>query len=392
MNKRDCDNLMARQARLSPEFVKIMSDSMSYDKMLGALTMKEIWDAQKVIITGCGDSWLCGIAAKPVFEKIAKMDVECMRNVEFTRYYNKKNLGYSPNTPLVFGVSISGTVSRAIEAMERATHHKAMSVAITNNPESPIAKAARRVIPLDMPVADENGKPYEYNPGVNSYIASTMALMKTAIRIARVKNKISMREEVDIIKSMHDWVDEYCKIINDIDDRCFELAKTWKDLRAVDFIGDYADYATAFFGSAKVIEAYGGYTTYDDSEDWCHINYFLRDPETIGRVVVANSETESFNRLKETMVAIEQLKSPTIVITDAPKSEFPESFEVFSLPKPKYFWMNPLLQHIPFDFIPGYIAELKGVAHFRRDLPEIFDKPRLDGIENRIKASKIEII
>ncbi len=392
MNKKEFDNSMARQARQSPLFVKIMNDSMSYEKMLSILSMKEIWDAQKVILTGCGDSWMCGIAAKPVFEGVAKIDVEAMRNIEFTRFYASKNLGFSPNTPLVFGVSISGGASRVCEAMERASHYGAMSVAVTNKADSPAAKSAKRVLPLDMPVADESGVAYEYGPGVNSYIASTMALMKTAIRIARVKNKISMGEEMDIINSMNEWVDEYCKIINDIDERCFELAKSWKDLRAIDFIGDYADYATAFYGSAKVIETYGGYTTYDDSEGWCHVNYFLKDPQTIGRVVIANSESESFGRLKETLSAVEQLQSPTIVITDAPASEFSDKFEVFSLPKPKYSWLNPLLQHIPLDFLTGYIAGLKGYAFFRGDLPEVFMAPRQDGLTDKIKESKREII
>ncbi len=28
-------------------------------------------------------------------------------------------------------------------------------------------------------------------------------------------------------------------------------------------------------------------------EDWCHINYFLAQPETIGRVVITNPSTPS---------------------------------------------------------------------------------------------------
>ena len=44
--------------------------------------------------------------------------------------------------------------------------------------------------------------------------------------------------------------------------------------KILEFIGDGADYATAFFGSAKMVESFGGLTTYDDSEDWNHINFF----------------------------------------------------------------------------------------------------------------------
>jgi hypothetical protein len=54
-------------------------------------------------------------------------------------------------------------------------------------------------------------------------------------------------------------------------------------------------------------------------------------------------------------------------VTDGQREDFPEGMEVFTLPRPKYFWMNPLMQHIPLDMIAGYIAELKGVMAFRQD-------------------------
>ena len=382
MNKQDYDNSMARQSRLAPGMVKTMQESMNYDKMVDVLPMKELWDAQQIVITGCGDSWLAGIAAKPVFESVAKMDVQVMRNIEFTRYLGAKTLGYSPNTPLVIAISISGTVSRVVEAVMRANHYGANTLVITNDPESPAAKEAKHVLTLGLPQG-------EYQPGGNSYIGAVMALMSLALRFARAKNTVSTIEIAAMEKGIADYADAWARMIPEVEDRAFELAQKWKDLRAYDFIGDYADYATAFFGSAKVLECFGGYTTYDDSEDWCHINYFLRGPESIGRVVVTNSDTPSFGRMKETLAAVEQLQSPCIVVSDADKSQFAPSFEVFTTPKPAYFWMAPLLQHIPFDYVAGYMGKLKGVEDFRHDVP-IFET--LNKGPSRIKESQIEII
>jgi glucosamine 6-phosphate synthetase-like amidotransferase/phosphosugar isomerase protein len=93
MNKADYGNSLARQALLAPKMVKIMQNSMSQQKLQAVLPMKELWDAQQIIITGCGDSWLAGIAAKPVFESLAKMDVDVLRCVEFTRHFGAKRLG-----------------------------------------------------------------------------------------------------------------------------------------------------------------------------------------------------------------------------------------------------------------------------------------------------------
>ena len=382
MNKMDYDSSLARQSRLAPGFLKTMQQTMTEEKLVSTLPLKELWDAQQIIITGCGDSWLAGIAAKPVFESVAKMDVKVMRNIEFTRYLGSKMLGYSPNTPLVIAISISGNVSRVVEAVMRAKHYGANTILITNNPNSAAAKEARYVLPLEMPQG-------EYQPGGNSYIASTFALMQLALRFARAKNTVSPLELDAMQKGFGAYADAWAAALPEMEDRAFELAKTWKDLRAYDFIGDYAEYATAFFGSAKVLECFGGYTTYDDSEDWCHINYFLREPETIGRVAITNSDTPSFGRMKETLKAVEQLGSHCMVVTDAGKGEFASSFQVFTTPKAPFFWMAPLLQHIPFDYVAGYMGRMKGVEDFRHDVP-VFEL--LNKAPHRLTQSQIEII
>ena len=359
MNRNDFDNSLARQARRFEEYVKIVCDSVF--PQAEKLPVKEIWDAQKIFITGCGDSWLAGIAAKPAFESVTKIETNAPRAIDFSRALSNKNLGYSPNTPLVILISYSGTAARVIECAQRAVKYGANTIAITNNPESPLAKTCRYCIHVGLP---EDG---EYQPGLTTYNASMLALFAIALWIGRVRGKISPLEFEDIRKELISYVSVCQKQIEGYEERAFEIAGKWKDLKAEDFIGDYADYATAYFGSAKVIETFGGYTTYDDSEDWCHINYFLADPERIGRVVITNKATPSFGRMLETIGAVKILKCPCMIVTDAEKEEFPEEMEVFTTPAPKYFWMAPLFQHIPFDFVAGYIAALKGAVGFRAD-------------------------
>ena len=383
MMRSDYSNSMSRQAHLAPDIVKQMAQSMSFEKMLAALPLKELFDAQKIVITGCGDSWLAGIAAKPVFEHVAKMDTEVMRNIDFTRFWGAKNLGYSPNTPLVVAISISGGVSRVVEALRRANHYGANTILITNNRDSVAAKEAKYLIPLDLPEG-------EYQPGLNSYIGALMALFNLALRFARAKNTASTIEIDQMQQGLLNYADAFAAGMDEMDQRGFEIAQKWQNLRAIDFIGDYADYATAFFCSAKVAECYGGYTTYDDSEGWCHVNYFLRQPGSIGRVVTTNDDTPSYGRMKETLAAVQQLQSPCMVVTSGDKSEFAPEFEVFTTPRPSHFWMAPLLQHIPFDFVAGYIGALKGVETFRKDVA-IFNHVN-ETRPNRIKESLIEIV
>ncbi|MEA5050765.1 MAG: SIS domain-containing protein [Oscillospiraceae bacterium] len=384
MNRTDCETSLIRQSRMAAKIVDAVLGSVDYRALDEVLPLKEIHDAQSIIITGCGDSWLAGLAVKPVFESFSGVAVNVMRCVEFSRFLSGKMLGYSPNTPLVIGISVSGAVSRTAEALARATKHNANTIAITDNPESPVGKAARHIVPLHLPEG------VEYGPGANSYNGILVILLAIALRIGRAKNRISCDDYEDMKQAISDYANDVQKVMPAFEERAFELAKTWKDLRAIDFIGDYADYATAYFGSAKVIETYGGYTTYDDSEDWCHINYFLSEPETVGRVVIANKNTPSFGRLQETLQTIRQLKSPCIVVTDADKSEFPPEFEVFTVPAPRYAWLDPLMQHFPLDLLAGSIAGLLGIPQFRTDMAEFDIKGVTDGA--RIRGSEIVVL
>ena len=77
-------------------------------------------------------------------------------------------------------------------------------------------------------------------------------------------------------------------------------------------------------------------------------------------------------------------------MTDADKEEFPDKFEVFALPEPKYPWLDPLMEHCPFDILAGYISGMLGIPAFRTDMPEFNIEGKTDG--SRIRNSKKVII
>ena len=79
-----------------------------------------------------------------------------------------------------------------------------------------------------------------------------------------------------------------------------------------------------------------------------------------------------------------------MVVTDADESNFPEGFFVFKTPKPKYGWLNPLMQHFCFALVAGYIAAIKNIPNFRTDCPEFQQEAVMD--QARIRESKVEIV
>lgn len=373
---------LAKQAMIASDVVQAVFDHVG--ECWEALTMEEIFNTREIILTGCGDSYCAAVATQPLFEKMTRVKVRAMPCIEVSRCMAKSRLGYRPDTPLVIGISVTGTVSRVEEAIKRAAINGANTLAVTDDPDSPVARSAAHTVCLGLP------KGLEYSPGANSYNGSLVALMALAMRMGRVKNNISEEE----LFAMRDAIPAYaaaCQArMEEYREKAFQVALRWKDLRAVDFIGDYGDYATAFFGSAKVLETYGGYTTYDDSEDWCHINYFIQDPRTVGRVVIANQLSPSFGRIRETIRAICLLESPCMVVTDADPALFPPECSVFTFPKPDYFWLAPLMQHFAFDMVAGGIEMLLEIPQFRSDLADFHQENTED--EVRIRSSKIEMV
>ena len=100
-----------------------------------------------------------------------------------------------------------------------------------------------------------------------------------------------MEKAGEYLKSMVEYAESFRDVMDSIDDQMFEIAEKWKDLSSFEFVASGTDMATAWFGSAKVYEASGDVATYENIEDWCHVNYFAQNPEKIGTVVVLDKDS-----------------------------------------------------------------------------------------------------
>lgn len=376
MTGKDYQNEFLRQIRVHRETTAHLAKYLTFDYMQECVPPEAILKTRAAFLTGCGDSYCAGIASKAVFENIETSTstgmnpgtpTEAMRCVEYTRYYDTYRRfwlsGFSGATPLVCGVSISGRVRRVIEAMERANKFGSVTVAFTNNAESDFAKAAQHVVDLHVPE-------YVDAPCVTSYQGSMFGLMMMGLYSSYIRKQMpedeAKRQREALLKYSDAYTDEF---MDKLEEQAFELSKKWIDLGVdnMDFVGDGPDYATAFFGSAKMVESFGGLTTNDDSEDWQHINYFIRTPEKVGTFIIANSTSPSYGRCLETIRTAVAIGRPTAVITDNKDIDVPDECEVFVLPKPEYKWINPYLQHLPMDYVAAFTGLLKGIPDFRTD-------------------------
>ena len=89
---------------------------------------------KRVYLTGCGDSFHASLGAELAFNQFAGVPTQALSALTFSRY----TVGYlpptGPKTNLVIAVSVSGVVSRTIEALQLALQAGAVGVALTGAP------------------------------------------------------------------------------------------------------------------------------------------------------------------------------------------------------------------------------------------------------------------
>ncbi len=95
--------------------------------------------ADRVYITGCGDSYCAGLACRDFFAKYAKVHVEVHHAMEFSKYICPTEVD---EKAIVLSISSSGRVARTVECALRAKQMQAYSIGVTSNPDGPLAKIA----------------------------------------------------------------------------------------------------------------------------------------------------------------------------------------------------------------------------------------------------------
>ncbi|QQO08458.1 SIS domain-containing protein [Breznakiella homolactica] len=346
------DNPLRRQVFSLPDLIREQYKDLE-PKIRETLSTPEIYSIQRIVLTGCGDSYAAVYGMRYAFEELTGIRTEVVQTIELSRHYNKKYLGYAPNNPLVIAVSNSGKVARLGEAIDRVNKYGAFSLGITGDPESPVGTKSKRIVRMEIPK-------FESAPGTRTYLVSLLALLLIAIRIGEVKGKFTMDTAKAYRKDILAQADALEDTLPAMDTEALKTAKTWKDFPAFDFIGSGMDYATAWFGTAKVFEATGAFAASVNTEEWLHLNFFMRDNERIGTVVVISKDNPALSRAKEVIAYARELGRPLMVITDGDEADFNVPAVYCKVPKTELSFCGLLTQFTPLCLLMGYIQIMIG--------------------------------
>ncbi|MCA9900864.1 MAG: SIS domain-containing protein [Ardenticatenaceae bacterium] len=355
------ENPMVAQVKSLPELIR--SQFKTIDRQVRQLMSHEdSLSVKRIVIVGCGDSHMAGIATELAFEKFARIPTEPKRANTGGRYAAPYPQSHFPRNPLVIGISVSGTVTRTREAVGLFKQQGLPTIAITGNPESPLAQMSDMVIDCTIPAFPDA-------PGVRNYRMSLLALYLLAIRFGEVKDLYSQDEANKLRQSLLSTADSLEATIAAIDGKTQELAEAVKNEKSHVFVGDGPNFATAMFGAAKVIESAGVHAMAQESEEWAHLQYFTAVENRTPTFLISPGY-RGHERVGKLMIPLQNLGRQTIAIV-------PEGDTVVG---PHADWVLPVVGEVAEPFTPmvyaaatelfaAYMAEAMGATYFRRNDP-----------------------
>lgn len=354
------DNSLRRQTYSLPDLLIQLYHEL--EEQAGELACREgIRSADRVILTGCGDSHAAGMAVKYALTGFLKAPVEVVPTVDFC--------GCEPeflltSKTLVIAVSVSGNGARIEEAVDKANRMGAVTLGVTRAAESGVGTRARHVLLLPIPA-------FERGPGNRNYFACVLALLLLGIRLGEERENYSREQGEGYRQAVLEQGERLRELLPAMDEAVFGLSERWRDFPAFDFAGAGMDYAAAWFGHAKIIEAVGAFATHNNSEEWFHMNNFFRDIEHTGTLFFACSQGAGYRRTMEAAAYAVRLGRPVLVVTDV-KREITGAQNAadaepgcVQVPASEYHWAQALTHYVPSCLLAGYIGAMLGERNCR---------------------------
>ncbi|MCC6904311.1 MAG: SIS domain-containing protein [Anaerolineae bacterium] len=324
-----------------------------------AITTLEYLSVNRVIVSGCGDSYHAALASEMAFESIGGVACEPYNGLRLLDYAIDQISAPFPGDPFIVGVSVSGTTARVVSMIERAKTRGHFTVAVTGNAESALATAADRYVSSEIPFIGRS-------PGIRTYTASLMALYMMAIRIGELQDAYHMDVANAMRKEIAGLADVIEATMKATEGPVKEAVAAFKDSPAMVWLGSGPSYGTALFSAAKLVEGAGLFAIGQDLEEWAHVERFAR-PNDMPTVIVG-PQGKSHWRAVEVAKAAKAVGRRVAVVASKNDKELADLADfVFPVVGDVREEFSPLVYHIASDYMAYYMAEALGRMCFQSD-------------------------
>lgn len=331
---------------------------------LECIDMKHFDKIRKFYLTGCGDSYDACVASVPAFKKYADsfaVRYETLRPMEAARYFAFEEL--DKGASVMCAISASGGPKRIREILERADENGFYSLTITNRPDSPAAQAADFPIIVDAPGIVDHG------PGFINYFASLAGLMSLAAHYGEYRGFAPEGSLNALHERIAALAEEYDSNMDDIGGFASALADELSDREVFEFVGDGAEFATAYFSAEKMIEANGAFTAACDSATFMNSRIYEKDAGNIPVFFFADKFAPGAFEIGFAAEAAHKAGRPTVFVCVGEASDFgieSPGIKLLSLPAApeSHHFITPLFDCLVGALFASDYAAKRGLEYF----------------------------
>ena len=315
---------------------------------------KAINGCRRVIIAASGSSRHAGLAGEIMIEDLSGVAVD----VEYASEYACRSSHPSRDT-LVMVISQSGETGDAVAALRAATRHGAVTIGVTNVPDSTIAREANACLLT-------RATPEQAIPATKSFTTQLTLLHLLALRFAAAKKRLdssSVRSALKALRSVPAMLEAW---LGEWDSAALEAARQFHHISAFLFIGRGVHYAIAREGALKLKElSYAHAEGYPAGELLHGPNALVGESSVVVALATCDrQDADSVVRYQKTRAVLEYVKKHggrTIAITTQGDSQLAAlCHRAIAVPAAPELLL-PILEVVPLQLFAYHMAVLKGV-------------------------------
>ncbi|MZL70871.1 MULTISPECIES: SIS domain-containing protein [Eubacteriales] len=258
---------------------------------------------KKIYAVGCGDSLFAAQAARYTFLDLTGVDCVACEALEFCRY----EADHLPEGSLVLVISYSGTVARTVESALIAKKRGAAVIAVTGNPDSPLARAAEGALCYQVVSLG-------YAPGTISFTAALLMLQLCALQIGlrtgHLSEEDARRERAWLLRAADTVEEALAENEQGVRDICAGCA----DAGQFTVLGAGPNQSMAHFGAAKLVEGKRIDGIPQDLEEWAHLKFFVSGPDT--SILICAPQGGGYSRAVELIREMNFIGANSILFTE----------------------------------------------------------------------------
>lgn len=312
------------------------------------LDTRQMRQAERIILTGCGTSYHAGLVGEYLFEELARMPVE----VEYASEFRYRNPPIDQNT-IVIAITQSGETADTLAALRESKRKGHPTLAICNVVGSTIAREADGGVYL-------HAGPEIGVASTKAFTSQVTVLTMLALFFGRMRHLSSLQGSrmIEELQQMPYWVRQTLKCNDDV----LRIARKYQDARNMLFMGRQYMYPVALEGALKLKEISYIHAEGYPAAEMKHGPIALVDEATPS--VFLTPRGSVFDKVMSNLEEVKARRGPVIAIAsegDARAADYVASRadEVLFLPDvPEY--LQPVIASIPLQLLAYHTAVLRG--------------------------------